>query len=84
MTARALPDIPVDAPALYEIRVRGSLDPTWCELCDEITLEVVNIDDQPVTVARVRVQDQAALAGLLDALFCLNVTVLSVEALKMA
>jgi hypothetical protein len=84
MTSRALPDVPMDTPALYEIRVRGALDPTWCELCDEMTLEVVNSDDQPVTVARVRVQDQAALAGLLDALFCLNVTLLSVEALELA
>lgn len=82
MTARPLPDIPMDTPVLYEIRVRGALDPTWCELTDEMTLEVVVIDDQPVSVARVRVQDQAALAGLLDALFCLNVTVLSVEALE--
>jgi hypothetical protein len=82
MTARALPDIPMDTPVLYEIRVRGALDPTWCALADEMTLEVVFVDDQPVTVARVRVQDQAALAGLLDALFCLNVTVLSVEALE--
>ena len=62
--------------------MRGALDPTWCELTDEMTLEVVVVDDQPVSVARVRVQDQAALAGLLDALFCLNVTVLSVEALE--
>ena len=82
MTARALPDIPIDTPVLYEIRVRGALDPSWCELTDEMTLDVVHVDNQPVTVVRVRVLDQAALAGLLDALFCLSVTVLSVEALE--
>jgi hypothetical protein len=74
----------MDAPALYEIRVRGALDKGWCDLSEDMTLKVVTVDGHPVTVALVRVRDQAALAGLLDALFCLNVTVLSVEALAVA
>jgi len=77
------PDLPPDKPALYEIRVRGALDKTWCSLMDQMSLSVVRGDaGQPVTVIRVTVQDQAALAGLLDALFTLNTTVLSVEAIE--
>ena len=71
-------------PTLYEIRVRGAFDQTWCGLAEGMTLEVVHDEAQPVTVIRVGVQDQAALAGLLDALFGLNARILSVTALEAA
>ncbi len=75
-------DTAADVPALYEIRVRGALDETWCALMCDMTLAVVHEGPQAVTVIRTLVQDQAALAGLLDALFGINATVLSVEALE--
>ena len=49
-----------------------------------MTLEVVHEEDQPVTVIRAVVQDQAELAGLVDALFGLNARLLSVTALEAA
>jgi hypothetical protein len=49
-----------------------------------MTLEVVREEAQPLTVIRVVVQDQAALASLLDALFGLNARVLSVTAVEAA
>ena len=80
MTFTDLHDISGDSSALYEIRVGGALDPKWCSLFEGMTLEVVHDDAQPVTVVRLAVQDQAALAGVLDALFGANAQVLSVNA----
>lgn len=77
----ALPDVPACEDVLYEIHVKGALDPSWSKLMDGMTLEVVDSGHRSRTVLRIRVQDQAALAGLLDSLFRLNATVLSVEAL---
>jgi hypothetical protein len=71
-------DITRDSPIYYEIRVRGAFDQTWRDLAEDMTLDVIQVDSQPVNVMRVLVQDQAKLAGLLDALFALNATVLSV------
>jgi len=84
MTFTGLHDISGGSSALYEIRVCGVLDPTWCSLFEGMTLEVVDDDAQPVTVVRVEVQDQAALAGVLDALFGANAKVLSVNAVEPA
>jgi hypothetical protein len=71
-------------PALYEIRVRGDFDQKWSNVAGGTTLQVVDSEAQRVTVIRVVVQDQVALAGLLDALFGLNAMVLSVTALEAA
>jgi hypothetical protein len=84
MTFTGSPEAPGDRPALYEIRVRGAFDESWCHLTEGMTLEVVREEAQPVTVIRVVVQDQAALASLLDALFGLNARVLSVTAVEAA
>ena len=84
MTSADLPDVLGDMPALYEIRVRGAFEQTWCDLAEGMTVEVIRDESQSVTVIRVMVQDQAALAGLLDALFGFNATVLSVRAVEAA
>lgn len=80
MPPEGVPEIPTGEPAVYEIRVRGVLEQGWHTLMDDMTLRVVEVDGQRVTVLRVVVPDKASLAGLLDALFGLNATVLSVEA----
>ena len=84
MTSADRPEAHGDTPALYEIRVRGAFDQKWSDLAEGMTLEVVHEGAEPMTVIRVVVQDQAALAGLLDALFGLNARVLSVTALEAA
>jgi hypothetical protein len=84
MTPTQPPGIPGDTPTLYEIRVRGAFDQSWCDVIDGMTLEVVHDKPHTVTVFRVVVQDQAALAGLMDLMFGVNATVLSVTALEAA
>jgi hypothetical protein len=82
MTSRRSTETSDQTPALYEVQVRGTLDKSWCDLAEGMTLTVARANEQPVTVLRMVLPDQAALAGLLDALFRLNVTVLSVNALE--
>ncbi len=82
MAPDSLPDISAATPALYEICVRGVLDEEWREFYDGMTIEVAEDDGRPATVVRVVVQDQAALAGLITALFGINATVLSVKAVE--
>jgi hypothetical protein len=82
MTSSGLLDLASDKPILYEIRIRGAFDETSCDLMEGMTLEVVHYEGQPVTVVHVIARDHAALAGMLDTLFSLNATVLSVTAFE--
>ena len=84
MTSTNVPCTPSDMPTHYEIRVRGAFCHTWCDLTEDATFEVVQEKDQIVTVIHAVIPDQAALAGLLDALFRINATVLSVTAAETA
>ena len=84
MTPSDFLDISGDTPALYEICIRGALDTKWCDLIEGMTMEVIHEDSQPLTVFHVVLRDQSELAGLLDALFGANATVLSVTALEAA
>jgi hypothetical protein len=82
MTSSGPPDLSSDTPILYEIRICGGFDETWSDLMEGMTLEVVRDEGKPTTLVHVVVQDQAALAGLLDTLFSFNAIVLSVTALE--
>ena len=63
----------------YEIRVVGALDRTWSDTFGGMTLtHDAGAAESPVTVLE-GVLDQAALAGVLDTLFGLGLTVLSVR-----
>ena len=70
------------ASVAYEIRVVGALDSTWSDAFGGMTLN----HDAGATGASVTVLegalDQAALAGMLDALFGLGLTVLSVRVIE--
>lgn len=74
MTSSGLPELSSDTPILHEIRIRGAFDETSCDFSEGITPEVVRYEAQPAMVSRAVVQDQAALAGALDALFSVNAT----------
>jgi hypothetical protein len=82
MTSSGLPDLSSDTPILYEIRIRGAFDETSCDLIEGTTVEVVHDESQPMTVVHAVARDQAALAGMLDTLFSLNATVLSVTVVE--
>jgi hypothetical protein len=71
----------MSTPLVYQIRIQGHLDETWVHWFP--TLEVAN-DDNGETVLTGEMRDQAELHGLLDRVFDLNLTLLSVSPIKEA
>jgi hypothetical protein len=70
----------LDTPATYRIRVRGYLDSSWSDRLGGLTITPTSQGDEPVeTTLYGQVVDQAALAGLLSALYDLHLPLVSVE-----
>jgi len=64
----------------YQIHVEGTLDPNWSECLAGLTVSLREQPAQPpVTVLTGPLADQAALQGVLDTLFMLNMPLLLVE-----
>ena len=77
-----LQENPFDLPAHYRITVTGVLDNSWVESRWGMTSSLVERRDAPdQTVLVGEVTDQAALAGILAALYNMQHTVVSVERL---
>ncbi|MFW5943115.1 MAG: hypothetical protein ACOCXI_15030 [Chloroflexota bacterium] len=67
--------LPQTGCVIYQVRVRGCLDDSWLEWFDGLTLSV----GPDETVLRAPVRDQAALRGILDRMWDLNLEVISVS-----
>ena len=67
----------------YQIKIQGSIDPSWSEWFNrmEVSLETGR-EAAPVTTFTGPVEDQAALRGILNHLWDLNLTILSVIQLE--
>jgi hypothetical protein len=72
-----------DQRAKYQFRVHGRLDPQWVTRLGDLTLAVREGGGQTaVTDLTGWISDQAALMGVLEQLYSLGVTLLSVERLE--
>ena len=72
--------IPFDNPARYKIQVQGQIDPGSSDLLGGMAICQAAVDAcSPVTQLEGELSDQAALAGVLNTLYELHLTVLSVE-----
>jgi hypothetical protein len=73
-----------DRPGNYRIRVQGFLDESWSERLGGLRISACSLKDQegPVTELVGQVRDQAKLAGVLNSLYELHLTLLSVEYLN--
>ena len=70
-------------PAVYEVRVQGALDASWIETMHIEAIEIVNSPDQgPVTVLTGAFRDQAALRGVLDRIYRLNLPLIAVKLIR--
>ncbi len=67
------------AAPVYRITVQGALDPEWAIWLHDLILTSAKIDGQPVTTLSGPVADQAALRGILNKLWDLNLTVINVK-----
>ena len=69
-----------DLPATYKIRVKGYLDESWSERLGGMAIEVAGqAEGSPETTLVGWLADQAALCGVLNALYDLHMPLLSVE-----
>ena len=73
-----------DRPGNYRIRVLGLLDESWSERLGGLRITASILKDQEGSVTELcgKVRDQAELAGLLNSLYELHLTLLSVKYLK--
>ena len=70
----------LDTPGTYRIRVKGYLDSSWSDRLAGLTITQTGQGDESVeTTLYGQVLDQAALAGVLSALYDLHLPLLSVE-----
>jgi hypothetical protein len=65
----------------YHFKIAGQMDESWSDWldCSTITYEHSEKDQIPVTIITCALSDQSALRGLLNRLFDLNLTILSVN-----
>lgn len=76
---------PLIAPAMYEICIRGYLDESWSDRLGGMT--ILPAEDEPGvnrTILSGELPDQAALFGVLNALYDMRLPVLSVECLEVS
>jgi len=74
--------IPYDRPAIYRISVQGRIDLTWSDRLEGMSIsQVKDSTGLPVTILEGELSDQAALAGVLNTLYELHLTVLLVKRL---
>ncbi len=69
-----------DRPGHYRIRVQGLLDESWSERLGGLQITKISQKDKaPVTELVGQMRDQAELAGVLNSLYELHLSLLSVE-----
>jgi hypothetical protein len=65
--------------AVYIINIKGHLKEKWAEWLDGMVVRIENRSCENITAITVRIPDQAALRGILNKLWDLNLTLLSVN-----
>jgi hypothetical protein len=75
--------IPFDRPATYQISVQGRIDASWSERLEGMTIcQTTPETGATVTSLEGELVDQAALAGVLNTLYELHLTVILVKRLN--
>jgi hypothetical protein len=75
--------IPFDLPATYQISVQGRIDPNWSDRLEGMTISLATVEaGPPVTTLEGELSDQTALAGVLNTLYELHLTLMLVKRLN--
>jgi hypothetical protein len=70
----------LETPATYRIRVQGKQDESWFDRLGNMAITPDTKEDKPpVTILVGHLPDQAALSGVLNTLYDMNLPLLSVE-----
>jgi hypothetical protein len=68
------------SPQMYSIRIQGNLDPGWSEWLEDMSIAAEQTEPGgPAAVLTGFLVDQAALRGVLNRLWDLNLAVISVN-----
>jgi len=68
---------------IYQIIVQGCLDPDWSDWFNELEItNEIKTDSHSITTFEGAVKDQATLRGILNHLWDLNLTILSVNRIE--
>ena len=71
-----------DGPATYRVRVLGWLNPNWSDRLEGMAVSLDTADEeQPICTLEGELLDQAALVGILVALYELHLPILLVKCL---
>lgn len=80
--SRSWKQLKFEGPASYRIRVQGHLEASWSDrLGGMVITRAFTEDKQPMTILIGHLKDQAALSGVMNALYGLHLSVISVELL---
>ena len=72
-----------DLPATYQIQIQGRIEASWSEYLEGMVIQESELGGgAPVTTLYGELPDQAALAGVLNQLYLLRVTVLAVTRIE--
>lgn len=83
MNAQSAPDF--DGPAAYQITVRGMIAPGWSGRLEGMTINRLTLEDGTIfTILTGEVTDQAALSGVLNTLYDLQLLLVAVNKLPLA
>ena len=83
LTAKTKKYSPFESPGNYRIRVQGHILDSWTEqLGDMIVTRAFTSEKEPMTILIGRMNDQAALWGVLNQLYELHLPILTVELLS--
>ena len=66
----------------YQILVQGALDESWADSVGDMTLEIRTEGGSTITCLEGTLPDQAALSGVLNLLYDLGLSLVSVEQLE--
>ena len=67
--------MPVNDTLVYQIRIQGQIDESWSDWLDGLAI-MPQAGDETLLIGSIA--DQAALHGILDRLYALNLPILSV------
>jgi len=82
-TKNAIQDFSFQKPAVYKILVKGKIDRAWSERFLGLQVNVEDQQDGNIVTSLVgQINDQSALSGILNMLFDMHMTVLSVNILS--
>lgn len=68
-----------DVPVSYCIQVNGAMGERWARYFGDVAIEQAGAPDSPITVLTGCAQDQAALIGIVNALYSLGLELLYCE-----